>query len=310
MSVFRSFSKVLSQATLNAQKRTYIVNQTFSVQNPALYYLTQTAPPQDLYGLSLVSYHLARKHEVSQNLLQQIAQETEASASSNLLNYRQTLTLQAEQDQRLATEYVDRMTHLLRTQTGDMPVHNAIQALYAFEATNRSDLAFYQEYLFPLILSKIHNASLNNLIELTSILANLNHFEDKQLWDAIIQNLHVKFDRPGPKYVKTSGWDLDAYEIDEKGNKRAEFATGTQLHLEQLRRGNGYVADIRNEIRKVVDHVKSRYLYRLFFSEARVEQTADSFPEILDRERLKVALQKAGNNGINVESVSGRVRYE
>jgi len=310
MSVFRSFSKVLSQATLNAQKRTYIVNQPFSVQNPALYYLTQTAPPQDLFGLSLVSYHLARKHEVSQNLLQQISQETEASASSNLLNYRQRLSLQAEQDHRLATEYVDRMTHLLRTHTGDLPVHNAIQALYAFEATNRSDLAFYQDYLFPIILSKIQYASLNNLIELTTILANLNHFEDKQLWDSVIKQLHEKFDRPGPKYVKTSGWDLDAYEIDEKGNKKTEFSTGTQLHLEQLRRGNGYVADLKNEIRRVVDQVKSRYLYRLFFSESRIEQTADNFPEVLDRERLRQALQKAGSNGINVESVTGRMRYE
>lgn len=307
MSVFRSFSKVLSQATLNAQKRTYIVNQPFALQNPAHYYLSQTAPPQDLFGLSLVSYHLVRKHEVGRTLVQQIAGETEASASSSLLKYRERLTVDAEKDQSLAGEYVDRMTHLLKTHTGELPVHNAIQALYAFEGTNRSDLALYEEYLFPIIRSKIQYASLNNLIELTNVLTNLNYFQDKDLWNAIVQQIGEKFERPGPKYVKTSGWDLDAYEYEEK-SKVSQFQTASERHLEQLRSGNGQVAELRNEIRKIVDYVKTRYLYRLFFSEGRIEQTADNFAETLDRERLRKALQTAGGNGISVDSVLDRLR--
>jgi len=307
MSVFRSFSKVLSQATLNAQKKTYIVNQPFAIQNPALYYLSQTAPPQDIYGLSLVSYHLVRKHEVGRNLLQQIAGETESSASSNLLKYRENLTVESEKDQRLASEYVDRIAHLLRTHTGDLPVHNAIQALYAFEATGRSDLALYEEYLFPIIASKIQYASLNNLIELTTILSNLNYYQNTELWNTIVQQISQKFDRPGPKYVKTSGWDLDTYELEEKGNK-TDFQTASERHLEQLRTGNGQLADLRNEIRRVVDYVKTRYLYRFFFSEARIEQTGDNFTESLDRERLRKSLQTAGQNGINVSQVVERLR--
>jgi len=307
--VFKSFSKVISQATLNAQKRTYIVNHTFSIQNPALYYLNQNTPPQDLFQLSLVSYHLIRKNELGRNLIHQLEGETELPGS-NLIDYRDRLLRKTDEDYRLASGYVDQIRKMLKANAGTLPVHNAIQALYAFEGTNKSDVPLYEEYLFPVIREKLAYASLNNLIELAHTLSNVKYYEDKELWNSIVQHLNEKFEKPGPKYVQYSGWDLDAYELQEKGSAHPEHRTETEKHLSQIRGGSKHIANLRHEIRTVFDWLRSGFLYRLLFKEARVSQTLDNFPEILDREKLRRGLEGARNAGINVDSVIGRLRLE
>jgi len=308
MSVFKSFSKVISQATLNSQAKTYILSQRYGVQNPVLYYLNQPTPPQDIFQVSLISYHLARKNEVNRNLLQQLEGSTPESTNS-LSDYRNTLSTQAEKENRLAEEYVTQLTSLLNSGMTDLPIDNAVKALYAYEATNRSDVALYEKYLFPVIRSKLAYASLNNLIELTTVLSNIKYFEDKALWEGIVKRLGEKFDRPSPKYVRNTGWELNAYEEDE-GPARSKFTTDAERHYADIKESGNVLGNLKNEIRNVWNQIQGRFIYRLFFNEGTLSGVTESFPEVVDKEKLRTGLEGARNAGINVEDVIGRLRLK
>jgi len=310
MSLFKSFSKVISQATLNSQTKTYILTQRFGIQNPAFYYLNESAPSGDIFQLSLVSYHLARKNEVNRRLLQQLEEKSSAQPASELAEYRESLTREADEGNRLVSQHVDKLESLFNSGITNLPINHAIKALYAFEATNKSNIPLYEKFLFPVIKEKLAYASLHNLIELTSLLSSVKYFEDKALWEGILKQLGQKFERPGPEYVKYSGWEINEYENDEKGVVRPKHDTEAERHFNDMIESGKIFGTLKHEVRKAWDSIQSKVLYRFLFRERTLTGTADDFPEILDRERLRTGLEAARNAGINVEDVIGRLKIE
>ena len=150
MSLFKNFSRVISQATLNSKNNTYIVSSQNAIQNPVLYYLSSNSPPKDINELSLVAYHIVKKNELSRGLVNQLESEPNLGASA-LTSAYQNLVRASDENERVAHQYVDRLAYLLKTGAGTLPIHNAIQALYAFEAVNKTDRALYNEHLLPII---------------------------------------------------------------------------------------------------------------------------------------------------------------
>lgn len=306
MSFFKNFSKVLSQNTLNAQKRTYILSLKNSIHNPALYYLNQNEPPRDLYALSLVTYHLARRNQSDKKLVELFEHkgDSKAPAVASLPN---SLVREYEDSQNLANQYGDQLVSVLRANGGDLPVHNAVHALWALEALNKSDKAVYEEHLFPIIKEKIQYASLNNLIELVSVLSNMKYFEDKALWQSVLGQLEKKFEAPGPQQVKYSGWKLDEYELDQR--EQLGIHTENERHYREIRHGGSeQVAQLKRHIREGWDWVKGAFLYRIIHREGRLTSTLDNFQEWPDRDVLRRGLEEARNAGVNVEGVFERLR--
>lgn len=305
MSVFRSLSRVLSQQQLNNKANNYVLNLKNSIQNPALYYLHSSTPPQDLYALSLVTYHLVRKHELGQNLVQQIEGQSKGDA---LTSIQQRFVAETAESQKVVNEHVKELRKLLKVDVGSLPIHNAIQALYAFEATNNSDIPLYEATLFPIIKEKLHYASLNNLIELANILSNAKYFEDKSLWEGLLQQLDAKLNTPRPQYVNYSGWTLDTYEAASDKSKAEGQISESEQHFNDLKGGSESIADLKHQIRVYADWFISAFVYRFLFGEGRVTQTLDNFQEKTDRERIRRSLESAQNAGFNVDSVTLRLK--
>lgn len=306
MSVFRNFSKVISQATLNSGNRTYMLKLTNSIQNPTLFALSQGTPPQDIFQLSLAAYHLVRKAEAERVVLQQIEGES-AKNQSLFADAQERLENACTENDRLANQYVNELKKTLRSNVTNLPVHNAIQALYALEATNNADATLYEEQLFPLIREKLQYASLHNLIELAGILSNGQHYKDKALWNGVLEQLDAKFDRPGPKYVKYSGWTLDSYEIDTP-QAADGHNTEQERYWAERKDGSKHFAELKSEVRGVLDLVRGNFLYRLLQRETRISTALDNFQERLEREKLRKSLEGARNAGIKVDDVIGRLR--
>lgn len=306
MSVFKNFTRVLSQSTLNSGNRTYILSLKNSIHNPALFTLSPGAPPQDIFQLSLAAYHLVRKGEIGRNLLHQI--EGESAKNNTYADAQQRLQKDYDDNQKLAGEYTEELRRVLRSGVTTLPVHNAIHALYALEATSNGDAALYEEFLFPVIKEKIQHASLNNLIELTGILSTGKHYKDTALWSSVLKQLDTKFDRPGPKYVTYSGWSLDSYELEAVEEGQDQHETEFERYWADRKDGSSHYANLRSELRVAYDKIKGSFLNRILQRETRIANSLDNFKERLEREKLRKSLEGARSAGINVDAVIGRLR--
>jgi len=204
MSLFKNFNKLIKQSSLNNPSNNYLLTYRFKFSDPALYSIGSKVGLQDPFDLPLVSYHITRKIQSDRALLEQLEgaqgkEDVKAQVLQDLQAYESRIDGQIDDLKRIFRGHLD------------FPVQHAIQTLYTLENNDRSDVEFYEKTLFPAIKAKIQYASKTNLADLAICLSELKYFEDKELWNAVVERLEAKYREPQYQPVGYYCWRTDQF---------------------------------------------------------------------------------------------------
>lgn len=301
MSLFKNFSKVISQSALNNKKNLYQVWTCSTFNNPAHYYLGPNADLKDPYQLSVVAYHTVKKYQSDKALLDKCG----VSGNDNLQSLRVRLVQDLATNEALLNQFVHDLTLIFKLNKFDLPIQNLIGSVYTFEHYKGSNVQFYEEYIFPAIRNKLQYASLSNLSDLVISLSNAKYFENKELWNSVLKHLRTRLEGNNAQWVKYNGWDLDAYESIDC-SKWTWHNTENERLYEALTKG-GPTGRIKHIWRTNWDNLKVSILNRFLYNDKKLGSRLDCFEDQVDQERLKAAINEAGHNGIDIGDVAEQI---